>query len=90
MKGEKGDSGLPGPQGPSVSPWWFNVHGSQKTLKWASYSPTSAHARWLTNSRKTMILLVCQTIEEVSVSLLQEETKVSQRSELEAIFQRTV
>ena len=90
MKGEKGDSGLPGPQGPSVSPWWLNVHGSRKTLKWASYSPTSTHARWLINSRKTMILLVCQAIQEVSVNLVQRETKVSQRSEFEAISQRTV
>lgn len=90
MKGEKGDSGLPGPQGPSVSPWGLNFHGSRKTLKWANYSPTSTCARWLINSRKAMNLLVCQTVEEISVSLVQRETKASQRSELEAIFQRTI
>lgn len=67
MKGEKGDSGLPGPQGPSVSLWWLNFHGPQKTLQWAYYQPTSTHARWLIRCKKTMNLLVCQTVEEISV-----------------------
>lgn len=85
MKGEKGDSGLPGPQGPS-SPWRLNVQQFLKSQKWASYSPpTSTRARWLINSKITSSWSV--VIQEISVSLVQGETKVSQRSESEAIFQ---
>ena len=90
MKGEKGDSGLPGPQGPSVSPWRRNFHAPgelctrpvthlvQPVPGGAIYSIKTVSPLGLSNCR-TNICRPCTMTD-----------KVSQRSELEAVCQRTV